>query len=267
MSAAPAHAAAGDDVAAGVIGEVGRSRHRPFDDLGRNVVARPRRLSARDAQGFEETLGDRIGFAAGQPPRPRRRIEALDRHHIGHAEPREGVAHIAFADEAADVGKLRRQRLDRLAPAAERIGKIVDQDRAGDLHFDRPGESPRRQTRACARLQRKHRVVTGRTGVEQVSGAEIGLVARQRLQRALGLVFEVIRGIERQQHRHRAASDPGESACVDGVELHQRRRCARIPCRHAALAGEGKSGSDRRRGWRSRCGAGRELPAIRRGRR
>ena len=146
-SAAPAHAAAGDDVAARVIGEVGRSRRRPFSDLGRNVVARLRRLPARDAQGFQEALGNGIGLAAGQPPRPRRRIQTLDRDHIGHAEAREGVAHIAFADEAAHVGELRRQRLDRLALAAERIGEVVDKHRAGDLHFDRLGEYPRA---ACA---------------------------------------------------------------------------------------------------------------------
>ena len=149
-SAAPTHAAAGDDVAARVIAEVGRNRRRPFNDLGRNVVARPCRLSARDAQRFQEALGDGIGLAAGQPSRTRRRIETLDRHHVGHPEAREGVAHIAFADEAAHVGELRRQRLDRLALAAERIGEVVDEDRARDLHFDRPGEDPRRQTRACA---------------------------------------------------------------------------------------------------------------------
>ena len=102
--------------------------------------------------------------------------------------------------------------------------------------------------RACAGLQRKHRVVAGRTGVKQVCATEIGLVARQRQLRAVGLVFEVARGIERQQHRHRTASDPGEQACVDGVQLHQRGRRARIPCRHAPLAGERKSGSDRRAG-------------------
>src|SRR5829696_7661692 len=96
-SAAPAHAAAGDDVAARIIGEVGRSRRRTSGDLGRNVVARPRRLSAGDAQGLQKTLGNGIGLAASQPPRPRRRIEALDRHHIGHAEAGEGVAYIAFA--------------------------------------------------------------------------------------------------------------------------------------------------------------------------
>src|SRR4029453_2116653 len=46
-SAAPAHAAPGDDVAARIIGKVGRNRRRAFGDLGWNVVARLRRLSAR----------------------------------------------------------------------------------------------------------------------------------------------------------------------------------------------------------------------------
>src|SRR2546423_6535943 len=82
-SAVPAHAAAGDDVAARVVGEVGRHRLRPFGDLRRNVVTRLRWLSAADAQGFQKALGNRIGLAAGQPPRPRRRIETLDRHHVG----------------------------------------------------------------------------------------------------------------------------------------------------------------------------------------
>ena len=149
-SAAPTHAATGNDVAARVIGEVARNRRRPFSDLGRNVVARLRRLSARDAQGFQKALGNGIGLATGQPPRPRRRVQTLDRHHVGHAESREGVAHIAFADEAAHVGELRRQRVDRFALAAERIGEVVDEDRAGDLHVDRPSEGPRRQTRASA---------------------------------------------------------------------------------------------------------------------
>ena len=53
-AAAPAKAAVGDDVAAGAIGEIGRSCRRPFGDLGRNVVARPRRLAAGDAQAFRK---------------------------------------------------------------------------------------------------------------------------------------------------------------------------------------------------------------------
>ena len=49
---------------------------------------------------------------------------------------------MAFADEAAHVGELGCQRLDRLAFAAERIGEVVDEDRARDLHLDRLGEGP-----------------------------------------------------------------------------------------------------------------------------
>ena len=82
--------------------------------------------------------------------------------------------------------------------------------------------------------------------MKQICGAEIGLVARQRKRCAVGLVFEVARGIERQQHRHRTASDTGKQARIDRVQLHQRGRRAWIRCRHAPLAGERKSGSDRR---------------------
>ena len=103
VAALLARTAAGDDVAARTIAEIGRNRRRPLGELGRNIPSRPRGQAAGNAQRFQETLGDRIGFAAGQPPRPRRGIETLDRHHIGHAEAREGVTHIAFADEAAQI--------------------------------------------------------------------------------------------------------------------------------------------------------------------
>ena len=207
-----ARAGVGDDVAGRAIGEIGRACRRPFGDAGRNVHARPRRLAAGDAQRLQETFGDGIGLAAGQPPRARRRVEALDRHHIGNAEAREGVAHIAFPDETAQVGELRRQRLDRLALAAERIAEVVDQDRAGDLHFDRPGEGPLRHAVAGAGLEREHRVVAGGAGVEQVGGPEVGLIARQRQarRRAVQPGLEKRRGVERQQHRHPAAPDAGE---------------------------------------------------------
>jgi hypothetical protein len=98
--------------------------------------------AGRDAQGFEEAFGYRIGFAAGQPPRPRGGVEALDRNHIGHAETGEGVAHIAFADEPADIRILCGQRFDRLALATLRVGDVVGQKRTRDLHLDRPGKGP-----------------------------------------------------------------------------------------------------------------------------
>ena len=73
MAALLARTAAGEDVAARTVGEFGRNRRRPFGEIGRNVPSRPRGQAAGNAQRFQETLGDRIGFAAGQPPRARRR--------------------------------------------------------------------------------------------------------------------------------------------------------------------------------------------------
>ena len=212
MAASLAGAGAGDDVAGRPIGEVGRGCRRPFGDLGRDILARPRRLAAGDAQRLQETLGDRIGLAAGQPARARRRVQALDRHHIGHAEAGEGVAHIAFADEAAHVRKLRRQRFDRFALAAERIGKVVGQERAGDLHLDGSGEHPRRQAIAGAGIERKHRVVAGGAGMEQVDPAEVGLIARHRqaVRSAALRRLEIAGGVERQQYGNGAAADAGK---------------------------------------------------------
>src|SRR5919197_4192971 len=155
-AAAPARAAVGDDVSARAIGEVGRSRLRPLGGVRGNIETWARRLAAGNTQRLQETLGNRVSLATGQPPRPRRRVQALDRHDIGHAEAGEGIAHIAFANEAAHVRELRRQRLDRLAFAAERIGKIVDEDRARDLHLDRAGEGSGRQARAPAGEPGKH---------------------------------------------------------------------------------------------------------------
>src|SRR6478609_690023 len=71
-------AGAGDDVAGRTIAEVGRALRWPVRHRGGNVEAWPGGPPARDAQGFEEAFGHRIGLAAGQPPRPWRRVEALD---------------------------------------------------------------------------------------------------------------------------------------------------------------------------------------------
>ena len=212
---------------------------RPLDDVGRNIHPRPRGQAAGDVQRFQETFGDGIGLAAGQPLRAGGAVQTLDRHHIGNAEAREGIAHIAFPDEAAQVGKLRRQRLDRFALAAKGIADVVGQDRAGDLHFDRLGEGPSRHAVAGAGLERKYRVVAGRTGVEQVDGTKVGLIARQRKtgRRAVQPRVEKRRGIERQQHRHRTAPDPGEDLRGRRVELHQRRHRTRI---EAPAAGAGR---------------------------
>ena len=211
---------------------------------------RPRRLAAGDAQRFQKALGDGIGLAAGEPPRARRRVEALDRHHIGHAEAGEGVAHIAFADEAPHIRKLRRQRFDRFALAAGGIGQIVGEQRAGDLHLDRPRECPRRHVFAGAGLERKHGVVTGAAGMKQIDPPEIGLIARHR--QAVGHAglpgFEPGRGIERQQDRNRAAADAVEEGAGQRVQLHQCGRRTRIVGRHPPLAGEGKRRGDGRSG-------------------
>src|SRR6185312_2463021 len=111
-------AAARKDAAGGTEGEIERTFRRPLAHLRRSVKARPRRTPARDMEGLEETLGDGIGLAAGKAARTRRRVQALDRHRIGHAEAGEGVAHIAFADEAAQIRILRSERFYRLTLAA-----------------------------------------------------------------------------------------------------------------------------------------------------
>ena len=127
-------------------------------------------------QRLEETLGDGVGLAAGQPPRAGSAVETLDRYHVGNAEAREGVAHITFPDEAAQVGKLLHQCLDRLTLAAEGIADVVDQDRAGDLNLDRSGKGSPRHAKASAGLKRKHGVVAGRAGIEHVDGTEVSLI-------------------------------------------------------------------------------------------
>ena len=148
------------------------------------------------------------------------------------------------------IRKLRRQRLDRFALAAEGIGEVVDEDRAGDLHLDRLGKGPLRHAVAGAGLEREHRVIAGGPGMEQVGGAEVGLIARHRqaVGRAALPRVEIGCGVERQQHRNRAASDAGEDRRGDRVELHQRRRRTRIRARDPPLAGKGEGGGDRRLG-------------------
>ena len=130
------------------------------------------------------------------------------------------------------------------------IAEVVDQVRAGDLYFDRLGKGPLRHAVAGAGLERKHRVVAGRPGVEQIGGTEVGLIARQRQarRRAVQPGLEIRCGVERQQHRHPAAPDAGEDRRGHGVELHQRRHGARIAGREPALAGKREGGRDRRPG-------------------
>src|SRR5439155_889798 len=118
-----------------------------------------------EAAGFAKIVPPRIdaaaslGFLAAEGLRAdggRRFLERKTDLRIGgEIGASAAPTHAAAGDDVAarviaHVGELRRQRLDRLALAAERIGEVVDEDRARDLHFDRPGEDPRRQTRACA---------------------------------------------------------------------------------------------------------------------
>jgi hypothetical protein len=55
-------------------------------------------------------------------------------------------------------------------------------------------------------------------------------------------------GVERQQHRDRAAADAGKNLRRHRIQLHQRRRRARIGWPDPALARKREGGSDRRLG-------------------
>src|SRR5215212_6262134 len=214
-----------DDIPTRAIGEISRAFHGPLGNRRWNIHSRPRGHAAGDAQRSEETFGYRVGFAAGQPLRVRRAVEALDRHHIRDTEAGEGVAHIAFPDEAAEVGVPCRQGLDRFALAAKRIIDVIDQDRAGDLNFDRLGKDSLRNAVAGAGLQRKHRVVTGRARVEQVDRPNVGLIVRQSEagRRAMQAGLQNSRRVERQQHWDGAAGDPTEYLRSYRVQLHECR--------------------------------------------
>src|SRR6516225_4740925 len=123
-------------------------------------------------ESSQKTLGDRIGLAAGQPPRTGYGVETLDGDDVRNAETGEGVADVALADEAAHIRILRGEALDWLAPAAGGVGDVIDQERTRDLNLDRFGKDPRRQAVACAGLERKKRVVAGRACVKEIDAAE-----------------------------------------------------------------------------------------------
>ena len=110
------------------------------------------------------------------------------------------------------------------------IVDVVGQDRAGNLHFDRLGKGALRHAGAGAGVEREHRIKAGRSGVKQIGGAEIGLIMRQRNvgRSTVQPGVEKCRRVERQQHRHRTASDPVEDLRGGRIELHQRRRRTRI---------------------------------------
>ncbi|MGY3117561.1 hypothetical protein ACVWXQ_001498 [Bradyrhizobium sp. S3.14.4] len=117
-------------------------------------------LAAGDAEPFQEALGNRIGFLAGEPPRLCDAIQALDGDDIGNAEAGEGVVHIAFPDEPAQVRIGCRKRLDLLALAAGGIGDVVNECRARDLHLDRPCVDAARHAVAGTGFEREAGTVT-----------------------------------------------------------------------------------------------------------
>ena len=242
MAGLAAIAGAGQDRAARPIGEVGRRRSRPLGRLRSEITARPRWLAADDAQRLDEALGDRAGFTARQALGARLGIQALDRHHIGHAELGEGIAHKALAHGAAQIGILRGERLHRLAFAGLRVIDVIGQQRAGDLHLDRLGEGARRQPfgGVLAGLERELRAVTGGAGIEQIEGAEARLIMadRQAAGHAMGAVSKIASGVEGQQHRHRTAADAGEQRRGDAVQLHDRGQRTRVIGPETALRGK-----------------------------
>ena len=83
----------------------------------------------------------------------------------------------------------------------------------------------RRRARArTSRRSRRRRRRTGRRGGNRPDSATpTGCRARRSAARRDSC------GVERQQHRNRAASDAGEDRRGDRVQLHQRRRRTRIP--------------------------------------
>ena len=140
------------------------------------------------------------------------------------------------------------KRFHRLALAAGGIGEVIDQQGAGDLHLDRPRKRPVRQAVAGAGRQREGGIIAARSGLENIHGAEVGLIAREigRVGRAVLPGLEPGRCVERQQHRNRTAADAVENLRGDGVELHQRRHRARVRRRHPLLDGEAEGGGGRR---------------------
>ena len=118
------------------------------------------------------------------------------------------------------------------------------------MDFHRLGKDASRHVAACTGLERKYRVVAGRTCVEQIDGTKIGLKARQRenFGGARPPRFEIGRRVERQQDGNRAAADPGKYLGGRRVELHESWQRSRIRGRQSIAAGEGKCRDDRGQG-------------------
>ena len=110
----------------------------------------------------------------------RHAVEATDRGHVRYAEAGEGIAHIAFADHAAQVGIVGGESLYRRALAAAWIVDLVNQLRAGDVHLDRPGVDASWHVLAGAGIEREHRVIPRAAGLKERGGAEAGLITGER---------------------------------------------------------------------------------------
>ncbi len=228
IAALSAIAAVGNDLTRRTIGETAVVFDRPFGIVRADIVAWLARRAACDAQRLDEAFGDRRGFTTGQAPAARHAVEALDGHHVRHAEAGERVTHITFADHPAKIRKLRCERLHRLALAGERVLDVVEQQGCRHLHFDRLRIDAGRHIFASAALQHEHSVVTGGTCFKHRRCAEARLIARdQQIDRATALVGEIKRAVEREENRDWAKLDAGEDRRRHGVDLRDRRDALR----------------------------------------
>ena len=136
------------------------------------------------------------------------------------------------------------ERRRRSAGGRRRVVEIVQQRRAGDQHVDRFGVTDVGELRHLCGAQREHRVVAGRTGIEELRGLEAGEIPLVAVGRGAGREVAHQRlGIERQQHRHGASRDAGQALRHRGVEPRERARhrpacaAARLPGRHGERRG------------------------------
>ena len=176
----------------------------------------PRR-AANDAQRLEQPDRDLVGVAAGDHAIARSAVEALDRHHIGHAVAHEGVAHVVFQKQPPDAGPILEPG-HRPADHSHRLVELVEQRRAGNLNVDRLGKADA-ELGHVLRARDEHRVVA--TGprleerrvvksAEMVAGNGSGLTVSEADRDGGALAHERV-GIERQQNRDRACRDIGEA--------------------------------------------------------
>ena len=178
------------------------------------------RRAAGDPQRLDEAHRDLVGVAAGDLAEARAAVEAFDRDRIGHAVAHEGVAHVVLEEEAPDAGEVGFEAAgDRPSDDARRFGELVGERRAGDVDVDRLGIADAELSHLL-RARQHHGVVAARPGIEERRSLEARQVAAGgRVRGALGMVAQIGRRIERQQHRHRACRDIGESLAGRAVEV------------------------------------------------